>query len=97
MRRKIETPPRSVSPRGVADASLYRRMRDAGLRALVCYPALVTLDRPEGPIWRFREDHVLSLFTPEESELWRRARDAVSAQGLLFAAHPLHCAVGTKP
>jgi hypothetical protein len=97
MRKKIETPPQSVSPRGVADASLYRRMRKAGLRDLVCYPALVTLDRPEGPIWRFREDHVLSLFTAEEAELWRAARDAVGAEGLLFAAHPMHCAAGTKP
>jgi SAM-dependent methyltransferase len=97
LRRKLETPPQSVSPAGVADASLYRRMRSAGLRDLVCYPALVTLDRPEGPIWRFREDHVLSLFTTEESELWRAARDAVRAEGLLLAAHPTHCAVGTKP
>lgn len=96
MRQKIETPPQSVSPRGVADASLYRRMRRSGLRDLVCYPALVTLDRPEGPIWRFREDYVLSLFTPEETELWHRARNAVSAERLLFAAHPMHCAVGTK-
>ena len=28
--RKVETPPHSVAPRGVADRSLYRRMRDAG-------------------------------------------------------------------
>jgi SAM-dependent methyltransferase len=97
MRAKIETPPQSVSPAGVADASLYRRMHGAGLRDLVCYPALVTLDRPEGPIWRFREDHVLSQFTEQEFDLWRAARDAVSAEGLLFAAHPMHCAVGTKP
>jgi SAM-dependent methyltransferase len=96
MRRKIETPPQSVSPSGVADASLYRRMRSAGLRDLVCYPALVTLDRPEGPIWRFREDYVLSLFTAEQTELWHAARDAVSAERLLLAAHPMHCAVGTK-
>lgn len=96
MRQKIETPPRSVSPGSVADASLYRRMRRAGLRDLVCYPALVTLDRPEGPIWRVREDYVLSLFTAEETELRHAARDAVSAERLLFAAHPMHCAVGTK-
>ncbi len=96
MRRRIATPPPSVSPKGVADASLYRRMRSAGLGDLVCYPALVTLDRPEGPIWRFREDHVLSLFTAEESALWQAARDAVRAEGVLLAAHPMHCAVGTK-
>jgi len=97
MREKITTTPFSVSPKGVADASLYRRMRGAGLRDLVCYPTLVTLDRPEGPIWRFREDHVLSLFTAEETELWQNAREAARGEGLLIAAHPMHCAVGTKP
>jgi SAM-dependent methyltransferase len=97
MLRKIETPPQSVGPKGVADASLYRRLRAAGLRDLVSFPALVTLDRPEGPIWRFREDHLLSLFTAEEAALWHGARAAAAAEGLLFAAHPMHCAVATKP
>jgi len=96
MRRRIATPPPSVSPKGVADASLYRRMRSAGLGDLVCYPMLVTLDRPQGPIWRYREDHVLSLLTAEESALWQEARDAARAEGVLLAAHPMHCAVGTK-
>src|SRR3546814_335353 len=47
LRARIETPPQSVAPAGVADASLYRRMRAAGLRDLVCFPSLVTLDRPD--------------------------------------------------
>src|SRR5215831_4047592 len=50
--RKVEAPPRSVAPLGVADRSLYRRMREAGFVDLVCFPSLVTLDRPGGPIWR---------------------------------------------
>jgi SAM-dependent methyltransferase len=97
MRKKIEEPPRSVSPKGVADASLYRRMRNAGLRDLICFPSLTTLDRPDGPMWRFREDNVLSLFTPEETTQWRAARDAAKEEGLLFTANPMHCAVGVKP
>jgi SAM-dependent methyltransferase len=97
MRRKVEAPPPSVSANGVADASLYRRMRRAGFGDLVCYPALVTLDRPEGPIWRYREDHVLSLLTAEETEHWQGARAAAAAQELLIAAHAMHCAIGTKP
>ncbi len=97
LRARIETPPQSVAPAGVADASLYRRMRAAGLRDLVCFPSLVTLDRPEGPIWRYREDHVLSQLDPAETAAWRTARDAAAADGLLFMAHPMHCAVGTKP
>ena len=95
--RKVETPPPSVAPAGVADRSLYRRMREAGLVDLVCFPTMVTLDRPGGPIWRNREDHILSLLAPDELPLWHAERDRAAAEGLLFMAHPLHCAVGTKP
>ena len=95
--RKVETPPQSVAPAGVADKSLYRRMREAGLVDLVCFPTMVTLDRPGGPIWRNREDHILSLLSPDELPLWHAERDRAAAEGLLFMAHPLHCAVGTKP
>jgi SAM-dependent methyltransferase len=96
IRRKITPPPQSVAGKGVADASLYRRMRRAGLIDLVCFPFLVTLDQPAGPIWRYREDHVLSLLTEEELATWHDARDQAAADGLLMMAHPLHCAVGTK-
>ena len=97
IRRKVEAPPYSVGPAGVADRSLYRRMRAAGFADLEAFPALVTLDRPGGPIWRNREDHVLSLLSPEEREVWQAERDRAAAEGLLFMAHPLHCAVGAKP
>jgi SAM-dependent methyltransferase len=95
--RKVEAPPHSVDPAGVADRSLYRRMRDAGLADLVCFPSLVTLDRPGGPIWRNREDHVLSQLSPQELTVWQAARNRAEEEGLLFMSHPLHCAVGTKP
>jgi SAM-dependent methyltransferase len=95
--RKVSVPPRSVAPAGVADRSLYQRMRDAGFVDLVCFPSLVTLDRPGGPIWRNREDYVLSQLSLEELPLWHAERDKAEQDGLLFMAHPLHCAVGTKP
>ncbi len=97
LREKAETPPQSVAARGVADASLYRRMRDAGFSGLTCFPELVTLDRPDGPIWRYREDHVLSLLSPEETATWTTLTDAARRDGLLLTAHPMHCAVGVKP
>jgi ubiquinone/menaquinone biosynthesis C-methylase UbiE len=97
LRRKITPPPQSVAGNGVADASLYRRMRRAGLADLRCFPFLVTLDRTDGPIWRYREDHVLSLLSPEELPVWREARAKAEQDGLLMMAHPLHCAVGRKP
>ncbi len=94
---RMATPPQSVAASGVADASLYRRARKAGLVDLTCFPALVTLDRPAGPIWRYREDHLLAQLTPDETIAWRAARDAAAAQGLLLMAHPMHCVVGKKP
>ena len=97
IRRKITPPPQSVAAKGVADASLYRRMRQAGLDHLTCFPTLVTLDRPDGPIWRYREDHVLSLLDPAELAIWHAARDRAAQEGLLLTAHALHGAVGHKP
>jgi SAM-dependent methyltransferase len=94
--RKVTPTPRSVGPGGVADASLYRRMRRAGLGDLVSYPSLITLDRPDGPIWRYREDHVLSLLSADELLVWHAARDKAAAEGTLLAAHALHCCIGTK-
>jgi ubiquinone/menaquinone biosynthesis C-methylase UbiE len=95
--RKVVPTPRSVAHGGVADASLYRRMRNAGLGDLVSYPALITLDRPDSPIWRYREDHVLSLLTPDELPVWHAARDKAAAEGTLLCSHALHCCIGTKP
>lgn len=97
IRRKITTPPQSVGTKGVADASLYGRAAKAGLGDLTCFPALVTLDRPDGPIWRYREDHLLAQLTPGETAIWQVAREAADRQGLLFMSHPMHCVVGHKP
>ncbi|MBI2737287.1 MAG: methyltransferase domain-containing protein [Rhodospirillales bacterium] len=97
LRQRAVTPPQSVGAKGVADASLYRRARQAGLRDLTCFPALVTLDRPEGPIWRYREDHLTAQLSAAELIAWQAAREVAGGQGLLFMAHPMHCAVGHKP
>jgi len=97
IRRKVDIPPQSVGVRGVADASLYRRMHRAGFADLSAFPTLVTFDAPDGPIWRYREDHVLSLLTPEEPPLWNAAVQTARTEGLLFMANPLHAAVGTRP
>jgi SAM-dependent methyltransferase len=97
IRRKVTSPPQSVAGNGVGDASLYRRMRRAGLTDLVSFPFLVTLDQPAGPIWRYREDHVLSLLTEAELAIWHAARDQALQDENLMMAHALHCAVGTKP
>ena len=97
IRRKVTPPPQSVASRGVADASLYARMRRAGLTDLTGFPYLVTLDRPDGPIWRYREDHALSLLTAEERAVWMEARETAAQRGPLLASHAMHCGVGVKP
>ena len=95
--QRMTTPPQSVGAKGVADASLYARARAAGLVDVVGFPALVTLDNPAGPIWRYREDHHVAQLSPPELAAWRQARDAAAEQGLLFMAHAMHCVVGRKP
>ena len=94
---KVAVPPQSVAVGGVADCSLYARMRRAGLVDLKAFPSLITLDRPEGPIWRYREDAVLPQLTPDELIQWRTATAEARANGLLMQAHAMHAAVATKP
>jgi SAM-dependent methyltransferase len=94
---KTAVPPQSIGPGGVADHSLYSRMRRAGMVDLQAFPALVTLDRPDGPIWRYREDAVLSQLSPAETAVWRAARAKAASDGVLMQSHALHAAVATKP
>jgi SAM-dependent methyltransferase len=94
---KVTPPPQSVGASGVADASLYPRMQRAGFSDVRCFPSLVTLDHPDGPIWRYREDHAVSLLSDSERGSWRALTTEARAAGMLFMAHPMHCAVGSKP
>ena len=64
---------------------------------LCAFPSLITLDQPEGPIWRYREDDILSRLSPEEAMAWSDARAKATRHRVLVQAHALHCAVGTKP
>jgi hypothetical protein len=63
---------------------------------LRCFPFLLTLAQPDGPIWRYREDHALSLLTPDELPIWQEARANAERDGVLPAVHSLGCAVGRK-
>ncbi len=89
--------PQSVGHGGVADKSLYTRLRAAGLVDLVPFPSLVTLDKPGSTVWRYREDHLVAQLSPDELAEWERARDAALAAGALFQSHAMHCAVARKP
>jgi ubiquinone/menaquinone biosynthesis C-methylase UbiE len=97
LKQKVEVPPQSVGRSGVADASLYSRMRRAGFDGLHCFPSLVTFANPDGPIWRYREDHIIAQLSTDEIAVWREATQAARGAGLLFMANPMHCVVGTRP
>ncbi len=94
---RANVPPQSVGRGGVADGSLYRRMGEAGLVDLVPFPSLITLDRPGGSIWRYREDHIVGQLGPDDRAIWQQARAEALAAGRLFQSHAMHCAVGCKP
>src|SRR6516162_5357583 len=70
-------------------------MREAGFVDLVCFPSLVTLDRPGRPIWCNREDHILSLLSPEELPVWQAERDRAEAEGC--CSWPTRCIARSAP
>jgi SAM-dependent methyltransferase len=97
LRQKVENKPPLVSPRGVADRSLYARMAAAGFERLTCFPMLASFDRVDGPFFRFGEGRVLAQLSAEEKPVWQAARQAALEAGVLFMTGPHHCAVGRRP
>jgi SAM-dependent methyltransferase len=93
---KVNGQPQSMSPGAVADRSLYPRMAKAGFRDVQGFPTLLTFDRPDGPIWTYRAGHARGLLDAAERDIWDRECAAMQAEGLLFQANPVHCAVGWR-
>ena len=88
-----------VAEGGCADASLYRRFREAGLADLVVGPKL-GMSQPgiiTPTMLRQFEAGQRSLLNAEEARVWQAIYDLAVAEGTLFMANPVHCAVGTKP
>jgi ubiquinone/menaquinone biosynthesis C-methylase UbiE len=85
-----------MSPQGVGDASLYRRLAVLGLEGLKCFPQLVSVVPGSERIERYQQQ-VLAALTPAETETWRKAVAFAEAEGTFFIAQAYHCAVGTKP
>ena len=95
LKQKAESQSGNAQERGCADASLYRRMRQAGLAKLVMFPQWATF--ADGERLEYAVERVLANLTPEEAAEWRLARSKADADGTFFIAQPFHCAVGTKP
>jgi len=85
-----------MAPRGVGDASLYRRLAQLGLRGLKCFPQLVSVVPGSERIERYQQQ-ILAALTPTEAEAFRQAVAAGLRDGTFFIAQAYHCAVATKP
>jgi len=101
LRAKVDRPGylgAGAAQAGCADASLYRRFREAGLDNLNFFPQLVavTPDIEPARVAGFQQQ-ILATLTPEDTAEWQQAVAAATAEGTLFIAQPHHCAVGTKP
>jgi SAM-dependent methyltransferase len=94
----VETPRHlgsGVQPQGCADASLYRRLKEARLTEVGMFPqwAIYT----EGPFMQMMRAKLLSNLNPEDMQTCRDAVAQADAAETFLIAEPFHCAVGTKP
>lgn len=97
LREKVDVVPPMVAPHGVADASLYRRMREAGFAALTPFPLAVSFNDPAGEFMSFIVGRVEPRLDAQELAAFRGALAAAHAAGTLFVTFPHHCVVGVKP
>jgi len=95
LKTKAETQRGHVLKEGCADASLYRRMRQAGLENLIMLPQWASFSA--GERLEFEQERILGTLQPEEAYEWREAVIQAEKDGTFFIAQPFHCAVGTKP
>jgi SAM-dependent methyltransferase len=97
LKAKVQTPHGFVGADGCADASLYRRFRQAGLTQVEMWPQFAALNEPQTPQAQFSHGAILGGLTAEESREWHAGLAQAVANGTYFIAQPFHCAVGTKP
>ena len=96
LKAKVEAIVGQASPQGCADASLYRRVRQAGLTQVKMLPQLAAFDRADPTVLQFLLDNLLPKLTEEEFREWLAARTEAEAAGTFYMTWPHHCAVGTK-
>ncbi len=97
LKTKVETPRGFVGAQGCADASLYRRLHQAGLRDVQMWPQFAAFEQPHTPQAQFAHGAILGALTAEETQEWHAGIAQAVASGTYFIAQPFHCAVGTKP
>ena len=100
LKRKVEAPSGwggSVGAAGCADASLYRRFRQAGLTQVTMFPQLAAFTSADTTFLQNMQGRLLSTLSQAEAREWQTARAQAEAEGTFVYAQPHHCAVGTKP
>jgi SAM-dependent methyltransferase len=85
-----------MAPKGVADASLYRRLAALGLTGLRCFPQMVSVVPGSERIERYQQQ-ILAALTPAEADAFQHAVADAERDGTFFIAQAYHCAVATKP
>ena len=97
LKAKVETPGiigGGMSPKGCADASLYRRLHDLGLVRIRGFPQLVAVRPGQPRLARYQQQVLAAL---DAAEAWRRAAAKGERDGTFFIAQPFHCAVAVRP
>ena len=84
----------NVNEAGCADASLYRRMNEAGLVNVTMLPQWA--NHKDGERLQYMQERIESLLSGEELAEWRAALNKARGDGTFFIAEPFHCAVGIK-
>jgi ubiquinone/menaquinone biosynthesis C-methylase UbiE len=98
LKAKVEAPGwenEGIHATGCDEASLYRRMHQAGLTSIKMFPQFAAFDEPSR--LQQLQANIVPTLSPAEVEEWRAAVAQAEAEGTFFIATPLHCAVGTKP
>jgi SAM-dependent methyltransferase len=99
LRARVETAGGGVAENGCADASLYRRFRDAGLRDAHLGPQFLQLQSTHGRGVLLRRvlEGMAGGLDPDDARVFTRTVAAARNNGVLLVAWPHHCAGGTKP
>jgi hypothetical protein len=85
LKAKLEAPGfmGTISERGCADASLYRRFREAGLTRLTAFPHWTAFSAGDRHVVDFLEAAFLGKLEPQEADEWKRARRGGSGRHVL--------------
>ena len=84
LKSKIEAPGGDVVDKGCADASLYRRLYEAGLTEVKRFPQMATFDSLKGPWWHFMQNRLLGKLSQEKLNEWQAALAEAESEGTFF-------------